>query len=102
MRETTLMGLEQIQAFLKASTEIRFEGRNRKEIYNWVKEMMVGHEYHIRGKEEKGLLKSYVEKMTGLSRAQVTRLVGQYLEKGSIEEKRYRRRCFPVVYTRGD
>ena len=33
------MNLEQIRAFLTAaSQEIRFEGRNRKEIYDWVRE----------------------------------------------------------------
>ena len=96
------MSLEQIRAFLKASEEIGFEGRNRKEIYNWVRETMVWQQYHIQGKAEKGLLRSYVGKMTGLSRAQVTRLIGQYLEKGSIEEKHYGRRRFASVYTRAD
>jgi hypothetical protein len=40
--------------------------------------------------------------MTGLSRAQSTRLIGQYLAQGSIEEKTYRRRRFPSLYTRRD
>jgi transposase InsO family protein len=96
------MSLEQIQDFLDASQEFRFEGRGREEMYEWVKKTLVGQQYHIQGKAEKGLVRSYLGKMTGLSRAQVTRLIGQYLDKGSIAEKRYSRRRFPSVYTRAD
>ena len=96
------MSLEQIRAFMAASEEIRFKGRNRKEIYNWVRQTAVEQQYHVQGKAGKGLLRSYIAKMTGLSRAQVTRLIGQYLATGKVEEKEYRRRRFPSLYTRRD
>jgi transposase len=94
--------LEQIRAFLEASEEIRFEGRNRKEMYYWVKQTLIEQQYQVRGKTEKGLLRSYKAKMTGLSRAQVTRLIGQYVDTGEVEEREYRRRRFPSLYTRRD
>jgi transposase InsO family protein len=94
--------LEQIRAFMAASEDIQFKGRNRKEIYNWVRQTAVEQQYHVQGKAEKGLLRSYIAKTTGLSRAQVTRLIGQYLATGKVEEKQYRRRRFPSLYTRRD
>ena len=102
MVENRSMSLEQIRGFLEASGEIEFVGKNRKEVYNWVGQTLVGQQYHILLKEEKGLLRSYLGKKTGLSGAQVTRLIGQYLDKGSIEEKVYNRRRFPSLYTRAD
>lgn len=96
------MGLEQIRTLLAASEEVRFEGENRKEIYNWVRQTVIEQQYHVQGKADKGLLRRYVAKMTGLSRAQLTRLIGQYLETGKIEERGYRRRRFPSLYTRKD
>src|SRR6202048_5562135 len=102
MVEKQPMRLEQIRAFLQASEEIRFTGRNRKEMYSWVGQTLVGQQYHILKKEEKGLLRSYLGKMTGLSRARVTRLIGLYLDKGTIEENGYTRRRFPSLYTRAD
>jgi transposase InsO family protein len=102
MEQKRPMSLEQIQAFMAASEEIRFEGHNRKEAYNWVRETVVEKQYHVQGKAEKGLLRCYVAKVTGLSRAQVTRLIGQYLVTGKIEEKGYLRRRFPSLYTRKD
>ncbi len=35
------MSLEQIRAFMAASEDIRFEGHDRKEIYNWVRETVI-------------------------------------------------------------
>ena len=49
--------LEQIRSFLQASGEIGFVGKNRKEVYNWVGQTLVGQQYHILLKEEKGLLR---------------------------------------------
>src|SRR5437868_1111933 len=40
--------------------------------------------------------------MTGLSRAQVTRLIGQYRDQGTIQEKGYNRWRFPSLYTPSD
>ena len=102
MKEEKPLSLEQVRAFLEASEEIRFEGRNRKEIYYWVKQTLIEQQYQVQGKAEKGLLRSYAAKMTGLSRAQVTRLIGQYVGTGEVEERVYRRRRFPSLYTRRD
>jgi len=48
------MSLEQIRAFMAASEEIRFEGGNRKEIYNWVRQTVIEQQYHVQGKAGKG------------------------------------------------
>ena len=102
MLERKVLSLEEIQAFLDASEEIEFEGRNRKEVYDWVRGTLVEQQYHLQGKVNRGLLRSFIAKMTGLSRAQTTRLIGQYLKTGGIAAKLYRRQRFPRVYTRAD
>jgi transposase InsO family protein len=48
------------------------------------------------------LLKAYIEKMTGLSRAQTTRLIGQYARGEEVKPKGYRRHRFASRYTRED
>jgi|SRR5450432_1233721 transposase InsO family protein len=102
MEQKGPMSLEQIRAFMAASEEIRFEGGNRKEIYDWVRQTVIEQQYHVQGKAGKGLLRGYIGKTTGLSRAQLTRLIGQYLATGKIEERGYCRRRFPSRYTRED
>jgi len=50
----------------------------------------------------RGLVRRYIAKMTGLSRAQATRMLGQYLRGEEIKPKLYRRHRFTKRYTRED
>jgi transposase InsO family protein len=102
MKNGERLSLEQIRTFLAASEEFRFEANNREEIYGWVTRTMVEQEYGGQKREAKGLLRRYVEKMTGLSRAQVTRLIGQYLESGTVKERNYHRNRFAMQYQAAD
>ena len=34
------LSLEQIRAFLEASNDLGFQGRNREEVYNWVNQVL--------------------------------------------------------------
>ena len=63
---------------------------------------LVEQEYGARKREAKGVLRSFLEKMTGLSRAKVTRLIGQYLESGMVQERSYRRNRFTTQYQAAD
>ena len=96
------LGLEQIQALLEASQEVRFTGYSREEIYAWVGKTLREHDYAKLSREGKGLLRSYVAKMTGQSRAQITRLIGKYKATGEVRPTDYRRHRFPTRYTRID
>ena len=96
------LSLEAIGRFVEASAEIRFEGRNRKEIYGWVERVLVQREYGQQGKAARGLVRRYIEKMTGLSRAQATRLIAQYTGCGRVRATVYRRRRFAERYTPAD
>src|SRR5580704_1394780 len=50
----------------------------------------------------KGVVRRYVAKMTGLSRAQMTRLVAQYRESGTVQARIYRRHQFASRYSNAD
>src|SRR5271157_1157934 len=54
------------------------------------------------GRRARGLLRRYLEKMTGRSRAQVTRLIARYQAQGTVEAVSYRRHRFAQRYTRAD
>ena len=102
MHDAEKLSLEQIQAFLNASQEIRFEGEAQQQIYPWIEQVLGRQEYHQQSRPARGLLRSYLMKMTGLSRAQVTRLIARYRKSGSLQPAPYRRHRFPQRYTRAD
>ena len=87
---------------MKASDEFEFAGQKRAEIYEWVDQTMRQQRYEQLKRTGRGLVRSYIGKMTGLSRAQVTRLITRYLQGEPVKPKTYRRRRFPSVYTRAD
>ena len=96
------MSLEQIQAFLDGSTEVDFKARNRKELYDWVNQTLQQLHYRKLKRSARGLVRRYLAKMTGLSRAQVTRLLKLYLGGETVQPKPYRRYRFPRRYTTQD
>lgn len=100
IRERPSLG--QIRAFLKASEEVQFEGRNREEVYGWVSQTLCEQGYAGLNRAARGIVRRYLEKVTGLSRAQITRLITQYQDGGEVKAKRYRRYRFPQRYTRAD
>src|ERR1700674_3392340 len=96
------LSLGQIRAFLEGSEEVSFEGKGLAEVYEWITRLLREQGYRKQGKVVRGLLRRYVAKMTGRSRAQVTRLVGRYLEHSEVKESSHRRHRFQSRFTRAD
>lgn len=96
------LSLEQIRAWLEASEDLEFQAARREEKYEWVSRTLCEQEYWKQGRAAKGMVRAYVSRMTGLSRAQVTRLIGQYLETGRVGGRTYRRNRFASRYTAAD
>jgi transposase InsO family protein len=103
MDDSEATSLEQIRAFLDASSgTVQFAGRCRKEVYAWTERTLVRHHYASLSRLEKGLVRRYLACMTGLSRAQMTRLIGRYAAHGRVTVTAYQRRKFAVRYTKRD
>jgi transposase InsO family protein len=102
MEHAATLSLERIRSFLEASEEVSFQARDRRELYEWVNQILGQQDYGRLRREGKGLVRRYVAKMTGLSRAQVARLIRCYRQGGQVTLRVYRRHRFPQRYTRAD
>ena len=102
MHNRERLSLEQIRAFLEATDAVRFEGANRAEVYAWISGTLCEQEYWKQSKVVQGLLRQYLQKMTGLSRSQATRLIAGYVREGTVRERSYRRHRFSNRYTARD
>lgn len=102
MQDAEKLNQAQMQAFLEASQEVRFEGKQRAEVYGWITRTLRQQRYREQGKQRRGLLLRYVAKMTGRSRTQVTRLVAQYIAHSEVKEARYQRHRFASRFRRAD
>jgi transposase InsO family protein len=102
VHEAEKLSLDEIAAFLKASEGIRFEGETRQQVYGWIERVLRQQQYEQQGRKARGLLRCYLAKMTGLSRAQVTRLIARYQAQREVQPVVYRRHRFAQRYTRAD
>src|SRR6266700_2353705 len=102
MDDSEATSLEQIRAFLAGSGEVRFVGQRREEVYAWTERTLVRQQYLGLNRAEKGMLRRYIARMTGRSRAQVTRLIASYADSGRVKATAYQRRKFATRYTKSD
>ena len=102
MQQPEKLSLEQLRAFLAGAEPVEFTGEGRAGRYGWVAQTLRQHDYIRLGRADKGMLRRYIAKMTGLSRAQVTRLIGQYQKQGAVTLAKYARRKFTSRYSEAD
>lgn len=102
MDDEQIMTLEQVERVLEGSQAIAFKGVGRQERYRWIETVMKRFDYFGLGRKGKGLLKAYMERLSGFSRAQLTRLLTKNLLDGEIRPSRARRNRFETRYTNVD
>lgn len=83
-----LQTLDQLQAFIDGSQALDLEIQNRQQAYRFISETLRHFHYPRRTRAEKGLLRRYMIKVTGLSRAQVARLIQQQQRTGRLQDRR--------------
>lgn len=102
MDDTKIRTIAEIKEIVKQKTGISFKCRKKAEAYAWVEKVLVKLKYPNLSKPDKGAVRKYLSVMTGYSRAQVTRLVGQYIETGYVKVTKYTRHRFVRKYFDSD
>ena len=83
-----LRTLEEVRDFLAGSEPVDFHFTDRRGAYDFVTRALRRLNYSGLSKAHKGVVRRFVAKVTGWSRAQTTRLIGQYRKTGRIEDRR--------------
>lgn len=87
--------------FLRASKGLAFSGGGKKAKYEWIKEVLGRVDFRHLEKKERGIVREYLEKVTGYSTSQLTRLISKYLQ-GKLFFKDYQRHKFTTRFTPAD
>jgi len=102
MNDEKLVTVEQVKRFLAESKELDFEGVSILERYKWIESILVRFTYQRLNRDEKGVIRQYLEKVSGYSRAQVCRLIRQFKQDGRVRKAGCKRHRFPTKYTQKD
>ena len=70
-----LRGLDEIRAFLAGSQPLDFEAPTRSDAYGWIATELRRLAFSRQDRRGRGLIRAYLLKVSGLSRAQLTRLI---------------------------
>ena len=98
-----ITSIDQVREFVLATDAAIFLVTDRKEASKWMADTLRDFRYADLSKEHKGLIRLYLAKVTGLSRAQVARCIRQYQEEGTVEDRRKQSaNLFRVRYTEED
>ena len=102
MDDNNIRTLADVKRFLRGAKGVGFKGCSRKARYDWLDRTLKRFGYYAQNKRAKGLLRRYMQHVTGFSRPQLTRLIAQHLRDGGLEAKAYKRHRFAPKYTRRD
>ena len=83
-----LSTLDEVRMLVAGSAVVDFADMDRESTCEFTKRTLARFDYGRLGKADKGLLRRYLMKTTGLSRAQVARLIGQQAATGRIVDRR--------------
>ena len=84
----TLTSLDEVRAFLEGNTSVSFSAPDPAERYRWLEATLRQFHYSTLGRADKGVLRAFAAKVTGYSRAQLTRLIKQWTDARTILDHR--------------
>ena len=103
MNANDLTTIDQVCAFMSGTQRVVFEvAGDQQGRYDWVRRTLVKFDYSGCGKADRGVLISYLLKVSSYSRAQVKRLIKRYRETGRLTPRQRTVRGFTRRYTKVD
>jgi transposase len=94
--------LSAIGEYLSKPPIIEFKSVSKKDRNTWIQNVIMDYKYLKCCRLDKGMLRKYIMRMTGISKSQLTRLINEYKRRGTLKPKEYKRHKFERIYTKGD
>lgn len=102
MTNTRSLSVAEIEEFLKASNFNNFSATNKTEAYQWIEKIIIETKYWHLKRKRRGIVRTYLAKMTGYSFSQIDRLIVNWKVYGHVRKKEYKRMKFAKVYQKND
>ena len=98
--------LAEIKEFLAATSSLEFKTISQLERNEWIEIVLNYHRYKKCHRRDKGIIRQYILKVIGSSRAHVNRLIGEFIHHGEIKKinklTQVKRNCFARIYKEAD
>ena len=95
-----MITIDQIREFAKLDMSPKLGFPSKKEKYKWIDTVLIRFRYRSLKKNDKGVVRKYIQKMTSLSDSQITKII--YRKKKASSSKKKRRNYFVKQYRAED
>src|SRR5260370_30599703 len=102
MQNTERLTLEQIRGFVEGSRAIGFGAPKGQAVYEFIERVLKSQQDRRINRVQKGIVRRFLAKMTGLSRAQLTRWIGRWMKTRGVQRQPRLRPRFLRKYTAHD
>jgi len=102
MENLERLTLAQMQEFIKGSRDVEFTLEGRAAAHSFMEVVLRAQRYRSLSKSQRGIVRCFLAKVTGLSRAQLTRLLGRWRRTRRVTGPPTYRPCFRARYTAAD
>ena len=102
MNNTRSITIQEMKQVLEGTSAVSFQAKNKAEMYEWIETTLRSSCYLKLKKKQRGVVRHYIQKLTGLKRARLTRLIKQFKETTRVQIKPYQRHQFSRTYTNCD
>jgi len=102
MNNLEQLTLAEMAEFVRSHRHMKWSATGQKSVYGLIEGVLKAQRYRHLNKGQKGVVKEFLAKVTALSRAQITRLIGRWIQTRRIERQPGRQPNFPRRYTAAD
>ena len=102
MKNLERLSLTEMEEFIRGSRKLELAADCHEAIYRFLEGLLASQQYRKLKKSERGIVRRFGAKITGISRAQVTRLIARWMSHRRIERRPAQRPRFARRYTAED
>ena len=102
MNTRLIKTLKHVEELLQTVPNLEPDWNSKDECYQWIEATLRHFRYRHLNKSEKGIIKQYLLMASGYSRAQITRLIKEYFDRGCLKRKQRTVNGFSSKYTKAD
>ena len=102
MKELERLSLVEMEEFVQGSRKLRLSVEGQQATYALIEALLKAQQYRKLSKGQRGIVRRFLGKITGMSRAQLTRLIACWMRTRQIQRRPAQRPNFPRRYTAAD
>ena len=102
MKDLERLSLAEMEEFVHGSRKLSLSVEGQQAIYAFVEVLLKAQQFRKLNKGQRGIIRRFLAKVTGMSRAQVTRLIAGWMRTRSVQRRPAQPTDFPRRYTAAD